>query len=213
LRCGFLVFDIRQRRTDFSGILDRLTVLLPSTKDGFLRYCGEWSGDRGAAGCSSVNEGRISQVLWANDPYLGGRCRRTVNEGRISQVLWGADISVYGQERVDPSTKDGFLRYCGARSIWRKMCRASIRQRRTDFSGIVGWNSRLAKTSKAPRQRRTDFSGIVGSIMAKPLPSPYTSRQRRTDFSGIVGLPLRRSPHPVNVGRISQVLWEQECKK
>ena len=77
------------------------------------------------------------------------------------------------------------------------------RQRRTDFSGIVGWIAKRAEIDHAPvnvgrisqvlwgemaqriyRQRRTDFLGIVGATIWSSL---YVSRQRRTDFSGIVG--------------------------
>ena len=61
------------------------------------------------------------------------------------------------------------------------------RQRRTDFSGIVGVQNSIFLKTTGHRQRRTDFSGIVGSVI----------------------MPLNTEvPLPVNVGRISQVLWD-----
>ena len=82
-----------------------------------------------------------------------------------------------------------------------------VRQRRTDFSGIVGLQVHI---DSAYRQRRTDFSGIVVALAGEPLEKKIT-RQRRTDFSGIVGLAAsfqrRWLALAVNAGRISQVLW------
>ena len=84
------------------------------------------------------------------------------------------------------------------------------RQRRTDFSGIVGHGKSSSTVTTNDRQRRTDFLGIVGPtslagavnvgrisqvLWAVPVLNTKTFtfiRQRRTDFSGIVGVAL---PH------------------
>ena len=86
-----------------------------------------------------------------------------------------------------PSTKDGFLRYCGSRCRVRRTANPARRQLRTDFSGIVGWLSKSSLSVTTSRQRRTDFSGIVG----------------------LMRLVFPLSTSTVNVGRISQVLWDQ----
>ena len=107
----------RQRRTDFSGIVGRLSVHYGRT----------------------VNVGRISQVLWAPTLPTSRHPVVAVNLGRISQVLWDRlnDKAEWFMPD-EPSTKDGFLRYCGQEQIDKAERLLIGRQRRTDFSGIVG---------------------------------------------------------------------------
>ena len=109
----------------------------------------------------TVNVGRISQVLWGVTRPARKAKLPAVNEGRISQVLW-------------------------ASAVLPELSFQSFRQRRTDFSGIVGFCRMWTVKGMLHRQRRTDFSGIVG--LQVHIDSAYNqSRQRRTDFSGIVG--------------------------
>ena len=63
--------------------------------------------------------------------------------------------------------------------------RLASRQRRTDFSGIVGSLMPYRRYNASNRQRRTDFSGIVGHGKGSSTVAT-NDRQRRTDFSGIV---------------------------
>ncbi len=109
----------RQRRTDFSGIVGT-DLNLPSGIDGL-----------------AVNEGRISQVLWGYQVLHQAatqthRQRRTDFSGIVG-VTNGTGATYYST----PSTKDGFLRYCGSLCLEVEN-RPTGRQRRTDFSGIVG---------------------------------------------------------------------------
>ena len=124
--------------------------------------CGQGSGQFLHLYAISVNEGRISQVLWALRKPISHESMRPVNLGRISQVLWVDITKIDPPDLVAPSTKDGFLRYCG-------------------FSAPP-------VTSSSPNPSTKD-----GFLRYCGTNDPYLGDRCRGT---------------VNVGRISQVLWE-----
>ncbi len=83
------------------------------------------------------------------------------------------------------------------------------RQRRTDFSGIVGFRTACQSDEALCRQRRTDFSGIVGRINCFLGGHKHAVNVGRISqvLWGLIRLQHNEALTPVNGGRISQVLW------
>jgi hypothetical protein len=203
---GFLRYCGRQRRTDFSGIV-RVWSRLPSRqrRTDFLDIVGFLNATRCEGGRASVNGRRISQVLWVRS--VQDKTIRSnpdvVNEGRISQVLWA---------------ESG------------KHLKQLLRQRRTDFSGIVSKNKltrqsnayavnggRISQVLWGYETKRQNCQAVNGGRISQVLwvggsfwPQPQSAPSTKDGFLRYCGVALKRSDtiseRAVNEGRISQVL-------
>ena len=147
---GFLRYCGRQLRTDFLGIV-RVWSRPPSRqrRTDFLDIVGFLNATRCEGGRASVNGRRISQVLWVRS--VQDKTIRSnpdvVNEGRISQVLWVPITNMKNTKNC--SVNEGRI----SQILWSEYIEAErysneTRQRRTDFSGIVGKN-KLTRQSNA----------------------------------------------------------------